>query len=146
MPKRARLQPTTTTGSPAQRPPAPIAHRFANREDIRSSDPFSSSSSSPSSSPRSASASASTSTASATNRSSVYTHSSPSAIATMRARLARDRYVASNSSEHESDGHSDVDDFVPRYRTRSQTTHPSFPPLPITPPLMRLVRQSPTET
>ena len=145
MPKRARLQPTTT-GPTAQPPPAPITLRFADRGVVRSSDPFSSSSSSPSSSPQSASASAPTSTASATNRSAVFTHGSPSALVTMRARLARDRYAASNSSEHESDNHSDIDDFVPRYRTRSQTTPPRFPPLPITPPLMRLVRQSSTTT
>jgi hypothetical protein len=46
----------------------------------------------------------------------------------MRTRFARDRLATSSHSiSYESDGLRDVDDFVPRYHTRSQTIHPRLP-------------------
>jgi len=138
MPKRARLQPTTT-GPAAQSPPAPIAPRFANREVERSSSsfPFSSYSSSPSS----LTPSASTSAASAANRSSVFTHDSPTVYTRTRARVARDRYATSSIGDSdESDGNRDVDDSIPRYRTRSQTTDPAMTTF------LRLMRRVSTST
>ncbi|KAI9458179.1 hypothetical protein BJY52DRAFT_440077 [Lactarius psammicola] len=125
MPKRARLQPTTT-GPTAQKPPAPTTTpRFVDPEVVvRASVSFSMHSSSPSSSSQSASAGPSTTTA-------------------RRTRVARSRYVTSSSSDSdESDGHSDVDDFVTR--TRSRTTYPSLYPSvndSPTPAFMRIVRQ-----
>ncbi|KAH9169837.1 hypothetical protein EDB89DRAFT_1375040 [Lactarius sanguifluus] len=118
MPKRARLQPTTT-----QNPPAlTTTPRFADPEVVfrRSVSSFSPSS------PSSASAPASTVTTA------------------RRTRVAR--YTTSSSSDSdESDGHSDVDDPVPHYRTHSRITYPhaiehTSPPTPL---LMRIVRQRP---
>ena len=141
MPKRARLQPTTA-GPTAQKPPAPTTTpRFADPEAVvRPSDSFSSPSSFPSSS--SASASAPTYVASVTNRLSALTHSSPSTTAARRTRVARSRYATFSSDSNESDGHSDVDDFVP-HRTRSRTTYPRLVDRtsPPTPTFMRIVRQ-----
>ncbi|KAH9160764.1 hypothetical protein EDB89DRAFT_849215 [Lactarius sanguifluus] len=121
MPKRARLQPTTT-----QNPPAlTTTPRFADPEVVfrRSVSSFSPSS------PSSASAPAST---------------GPSVTTARRTRVAR--YTTSSSSDSdESDGHSDVDDPVPHYRTHSRITYPhaiehTSPPTPL---LMRIVRQRP---
>lgn len=116
MPKRARLQPTTT-GLTAQVPPSPIATRLRNREGARSLDLFSSPSSS-SSSP-SPSVSAAPSVASATDRPSGFTYGDGSiTFAAIRARVARDRYATSSSGGSDE---SDVGSFVSRYRTRSQS-------------------------
>ncbi|KAH9040367.1 hypothetical protein EDB85DRAFT_132857 [Lactarius pseudohatsudake] len=125
IPKRAPLQPTTT-GLTAQNLPAPTTTpRFADLDVVfRPSVSFSSPSSS-------SSASAPASTGS-------------SVTAARCTRVVR--YPTSSSSDSdESDGHSDVDDPVPRYRTRSRITYPHAieHTSPLTPVLMRIVRQRP---
>ncbi|KAI9440659.1 hypothetical protein H4582DRAFT_2127840 [Lactarius indigo] len=132
MPKRARLQQTTTGPTTQNTPTHTTTSRFADLEVVfRPSVSFSSPSSFPSSS---SSAPASTSSA------LTYTRSGPSATTARRTRVAR--YTTSSD---ESDGHSDVDDPVPRYRIRSRITYPRIiehtaPPTPV---LMRIVRQRP---
>ncbi|KAH9074715.1 hypothetical protein EDB83DRAFT_2515579 [Lactarius deliciosus] len=122
MPKRARVQPTTTQNLPA----LTATPRFTDPEVVFGP---SVSLSSPSSFPSSSSAPAST---------------GPSVIPAMRPRVSRYATPSSGDSD-ESDGHSDVDDPVPRYHTRSRATYSrvierTSPP---TPGFMRIVRQRP---
>ena len=142
MPKRARLQPTTTAGPTAQKPAAPTL-RFTDTDADRSSISFSSS---PSSSPASPSQSASAPMYA--NRPSALAHSGPSTTTASRPHVARPATSGSSDSVN-SDGDSDVDEmdvFFPRYHYHNHNYHTrsrsAFPRRVVEFPRLRLERST----